>query len=153
MDWYYARNGQQYGPLSEEQLKQMIAAGQVLSTDLVWKAGMPGWVPAPQVFPPAVPAGGPPPPPPPPGFAPQPQLQPIAPGAPQPRQRIAYILLGVFLGGLGIHNFYAGYTGRAVAQLLISILSCGILSLVSWIWAIVEICTVTTDAEGRLLTQ
>ncbi|MBQ3218003.1 MAG: TM2 domain-containing protein [Akkermansia sp.] len=30
-----------------------------------------------------------------------------------PKSRLAYILLGVFLGSLGIHNFYAGYTCSA----------------------------------------
>ncbi len=29
-------------------------------------------------------------------------------------------LLGVFLGGLGIHNFYLGNTGRGVAQIALS---------------------------------
>jgi TM2 domain-containing membrane protein YozV len=33
---------------------------------------------------------------------------------------VAY-LLWLFLGGLGGHRFYAGYTGSAVAQLLLSI--------------------------------
>lgn len=47
-------------------------------------------------------------------------------------------LLGILLGSLGIHNFYLGFTGKAVAQLLITILSCGILSVVSAIWGLVE---------------
>lgn len=29
-------------------------------------------------------------------------------------------LLGIFLGGLGIHNFYLGYTGKAIAQIFLS---------------------------------
>lgn len=28
-----------------------------------------------------------------------------------PKSRLAYILMGLFLGGLGVHNFYAGYNG------------------------------------------
>lgn len=68
------------------------------------------------------------------------------------KSRIAYILLGVFLGTLGIHNFYAGYTGRAVAQLLITVLTCGIGSIISWVWMLVEVCTVTQDAGGRKLS-
>ena len=64
------------------------------------------------------------------------------------KSRLAYILLGLFLGGLGIHNFYAGYTGKGIAQLLITILSGGFLALVVWIWVIIEICTVTKDAQG-----
>jgi TM2 domain-containing membrane protein YozV len=62
--------------------------------------------------------------------------------------RIGFILLGIFLGALGIHNFYAGYTGKAVAQLLITLLSLGFLAIVSWIWALIEVCTITKDAKG-----
>lgn len=29
-------------------------------------------------------------------------------------------LLGIFVGGLGIHNFYLGYTGKAIAQIVLS---------------------------------
>ncbi len=65
-----------------------------------------------------------------------------------PKSRIAFILLALFLGGLGIHNFYAGYTNKGVIQLLITLLSCGTLGIVSCIWAIVDICTVTEDAAG-----
>ena len=47
-------------------------------------------------------------------------------------------LFGIFLGAFGVHNFYLGYTGKAVAQLLISVLSCGILSPISAIWGLIE---------------
>ena len=72
---------------------------------------------------------------------------------PTAKSRTAFILLGVFLGGLGIHNFYAGYTGKGVAQLLISLLTCGIGSIVSWIWAMVEVCTIQVDATGKPLSN
>lgn len=71
------------------------------------------------------------------------------PTAPLGKSHLAYVLLGIFAGGLGIHNFYAGYTGRAATQLLLTILSCGMLSIVSFIWAIIEVCVVKVDAEGR----
>lgn len=29
-------------------------------------------------------------------------------------------LLGIFLGGLGVHNFYLGYNGKAIGQILLS---------------------------------
>jgi hypothetical protein len=46
-EWYVARPGQQQvGPLEAKQLKQMAATGQVSGSDLVWKQGMPQWVPA-----------------------------------------------------------------------------------------------------------
>lgn len=70
------------------------------------------------------------------------------PGQGPAKSQIAYVLLGIFLGGFGIHNFYAGYTGKAVAQLLITILSFFVLAWISWIWAIIDICIVNKDAKG-----
>jgi TM2 domain-containing membrane protein YozV len=64
------------------------------------------------------------------------------------KSRTTYIVLGIFLGALGIHNFYAGYTGRAAGQLCLTVLTLGILIPVSWIWAIVEICIVEKDSTG-----
>lgn len=40
------------------------------------------------------------------------------------KSKIAAGLFGIFLGAFGVHNFYLGYTGKAVAQLLITVLSC-----------------------------
>ena len=64
------------------------------------------------------------------------------------KSKVAFVLLGVFLGSLGIHNFYIGRTKQGVIQLLISVLSAGMLSIASWIWAIVDICTINADASG-----
>lgn len=70
------------------------------------------------------------------------------------KSRLVAGLLGIFLGCFGVHNFYLGYTGKAVAQLLISVLSCGILAFGSAIWGLIEgilILTgsnITTDAKG-----
>ena len=57
---------------------------------------------------------------------------------PSTKTKVAAGLLGIFLGGLGIHNFYLGYTGKGIAQLLITVLSFGFLSWVSAIWGLVE---------------
>lgn len=62
---------------------------------------------------------------------------------------VAYVLLGVFLGCYGVHDFYAGYTANGVAKLLITLLTCGFGCIVTMIWAIVDICTVRKDASGR----
>lgn len=72
------------------------------------------------------------------------------------KSKIAAGLLGIFLGSLGIHNFYLGFTGKAIAQLLISVLSCGMLSFASAIWGLIEgilILTgsMNTDAQGNPL--
>lgn len=72
---------------------------------------------------------------------------------PNAKSKMAAGLLGIFLGSLGIHNFYLGYTGKAVAQLLITILSCGFLAIVSEIWGLIEGIQILTgsisvDANG-----
>ena len=54
------------------------------------------------------------------------------------KSKIAAGLFGIFLGVFGVHNFYLGRTGPAVAQLLITILSFGILAWISAIWGLIE---------------
>lgn len=54
------------------------------------------------------------------------------------KSKLAAGLFGILLGTFGVHNFYLGYTGKAVAQLLITVLSFGLLSFVSAIWGLVE---------------
>lgn len=66
-----------------------------------------------------------------------------APAAPQKSRMAAGlmgILFGLFLGGLGIHNFYLGYTKKAVIQLVICLAGfCLIVGpLVSGIWCLVD---------------
>ena len=72
--------------------------------------------------------------------------------------RLVYILLAVFLGQFGIHNFVAGHQARGVLQLALSLIGyvlafCTlgvsvILPLAMHVWAIVEIVTVTHDDRG-----
>jgi TM2 domain-containing membrane protein YozV len=64
------------------------------------------------------------------------------------RSRLTFVLLGVLLGAFGGHNFYAGYIKRAIAQLLLTVLSCFFGAIISWIWAIVEVCIVQQDDDG-----
>lgn len=77
--------------------------------------------------------------------------------ASQQKSRIAAGLFGIFLGGLGIHNFYLGNKDRGLVQLLVctiaGIFTCGIASTAMAIWGLVEgimILTggITTDANG-----
>lgn len=76
-----------------------------------------------------------------------------APAAPaSAKSRTVFILLAVFLGSLGIHNFYIGRTLIGVVQLLITLISFGALSMVSWIWAIIECIIIKQDSKGALLS-
>lgn len=75
-NWYFARDGVQNGPYSLDEMRMMVAAGQVGPDDMVWADGMPQWstvasapalagsVPAsgyayPQAYPPQHPGGVP----------------------------------------------------------------------------------------------
>jgi TM2 domain-containing membrane protein YozV len=58
------------------------------------------------------------------------------------------VLLGIFFGAFGAHNFYAGYTTKAIIQLCITGLTFFIGAIISWIWALVEVCTVYSDRRG-----
>ena len=68
----------------------------------------------------------------------------------QPKSRGIYIILGLLLGMLGIHNFYAGFNGRGAAQLILTLLTGWLLfPLVAiGLWVIIELLVETNDASG-----
>jgi TM2 domain-containing membrane protein YozV len=107
---------------------------------------------------------------PPPGFGPPQaypqqaypqQAYPVQPYAyaypydPYAKSRLAAGLLGIFLGGFGVHRFYLGYTGIGVTQIIVTILTCG---LGAW-WGVIEGILILarsgfpTDASGRPLRE
>lgn len=74
VQYMLAENGQQYGPFTMEQMKQLVANGRMTKLTYAWKQGMSGWEPAGNITelsilfapagPPPVPGCTPPPPPP-----------------------------------------------------------------------------------------
>lgn len=44
-NWYYSRGGQQSGPMSEDDLRRLVAKGEVGAEDLIWRDGMGNWLP------------------------------------------------------------------------------------------------------------
>ncbi len=60
-------------------------------------------------------------------------------------------LLGIFLGGFGVGRFYTGHTGLGVAQLLVSVFTCGAGALWGFIDGIMILVNGGTDAQGRML--
>lgn len=50
MEWYYENNGAQAGPISEAELKGLLAVNQITPATLVWKEGMGDWAPYSGVF-------------------------------------------------------------------------------------------------------
>lgn len=60
-------------------------------------------------------------------------------------------LLGIFLGSLGIHNFYLGYTGKAVAQLVLTLCFWWVVGLgpiAAGIWSFVEAILILVSKPG-----
>ena len=80
--------------------------------------------------------------------------QPFATGA--PKQWIVAVLLAFFLGTLGIHNFYLGYTTKGIIQLVLTITVIGIFvsgpwALIDFIMLIMRSGSYATDAQGQPL--
>ena len=70
------------------------------------------------------------------------------------KSRLAAGLLGIFLGGWGVHRFYLGYTGIGILQIIVTLVTCG---LGSW-WGFIEgililVGSMDRDADGRPLKK
>src|SRR5262245_34323265 len=87
--WFYTSDGQQVGPVSLLELRELASSGRLQPSDLVWKEGMFQWMPAGQtrgLFAPAAAEEATPPVPQPAAPA-DPAGEPVAagaPGAPEP---------------------------------------------------------------------
>jgi len=68
------------------------------------------------------------------------------------KSRVFFVILGLVFGCVGLHNYYAGYTGRGTAQLIITLLSFGFGLIITIPWALVEIFVVTADSTGIKMT-
>lgn len=79
------------------------------------------------------------------------------------KSKVAAGLLALFFGTLGVHNFYLGYTGKAVAQLIITIIGwITMIIVIGWvlvsavsIWALIEAIMIFSgsikDSKGNIL--
>lgn len=72
------------------------------------------------------------------------------PGSGEPKSKLAAVLLAFFLGALGIHDFYLGYTKNGILKIVLTLVSCGI---VGEIWAFIDFIRLLTgdlhtDAYG-----
>jgi TM2 domain-containing membrane protein YozV len=104
------------------------------------QGGYPGWQTP-------YPAGGPP-------------GMPYPPGAPyvdaygqllSDKSKLTAGLLQLFLGGFGVGRFYLGYTGIGIAQLAVSVLTCGIGGIWPFVDAILMLTGNVKDPQGRTL--
>lgn len=87
------------------------------------------------------------------------------------KSRSLYILLAIFFGAFGVHNLYAGYFGRFLAEAILTVILtsfivlCALISMlglpccfcmpiiiVAWIPPILDMIFVTHDAQGHKLS-
>ena len=98
-------------------------------------APQPGYPPPPGYGPPAGYPTGPYPP---------PAYYGYPPGQDPRKSRVAAGVLGIVLGGFGVHRFYLGFTTIGVLQIVVTVLTCGLGS----IWGFVEGILYLVSAKG-----
>ena len=70
------------------------------------------------------------------------------------KSRVCAGLLGIFLGAFGVHNFYLGYTGKGIAQIFVTLFTCGIGAIWGLIEGILILCgNINKDANGNDLVN
>ena len=128
------KDGQQYGPVTAEQLRSWIAENRANAQTLAQAEGTQEWKPlgsfpefALDLKPPTVSATVPP------SITPAPCAQ-----VPRASNKIPAGVCGILLGSLGIHKFILGYTGAGLIMLLVSILTCGVGWFVMLIIGLIE---------------
>lgn len=138
MNYYVTTDGAEVaGPYSLGQLRAMWGTGAVTSNAICAVEGTDDWLPVERIIQPAAPTEA------------MSHPQSIRQSA---KSRALYVLLALFLGGLGVHNFYAGHTKKAVFQLLTFVIlgiPFVIPILLVWAWSIYDAITVRTDGLGR----
>jgi TM2 domain-containing membrane protein YozV len=119
-------DGQQYGPIGADQIRQWIGEKRANAQTLALSEGSTEWKPLVSFPEFAAIFQGPPPP-------------ASAPGSnPRASNKIVAGIFGILLGSLGIHKFILGYTGTGIIMLLISVLSCGILAPIMHLIGLIE---------------
>jgi len=120
-------DGQQYGPVSAEQIRRWIAENRVKAQTPAQMEGAPEWKPLGTFS----------------EFASELKVMP-PPMVPPPvvisraSSKIPTGIFGILLGSLGIHKFILGYTGAGLIMLLVTVLSCFILSPIMHIIGLIE---------------
>ena len=152
-EWYYVGQFGQLGPLSLEQMKELVDSQVVLADTYVWKTGMTDWVRATSIpeFVPLMASAGPPP------FRSEPALvgvnsRAMDPALISPHNRNVAGILNLFLPGIG--RMYLGYLAIGILQFILAFMSCGVLAIWSFIDGILILTgNVPLDGYGRALKE
>ncbi|HSI72686.1 MAG TPA: GYF domain-containing protein [Fimbriimonas sp.] len=154
-EWYYIGHYGQLGPLTKDQVDELIQGGVIVRETYVWRVGMTDWVPASAAgdlassFRIMQPAGPPPPPigqvqpsalPPsygtdyataPPVSITHTSYHPRVSSVKSDRSRTAAGILQLVVPGVG--RIYMGYAAIGVLQLVLTV--CG---GIGWIWSVID---------------
>lgn len=67
------------------------------------------------------------------------------------KKKYVAVILGAALGTFGIHNFYLGNNGKAIAQILLTTVGCLLIvgPIISTIWSLVETVQILTESIDR----
>ncbi len=121
-------DGQQYGPVSAEQLRSWLGQNRVNAQTLIQPEGVTEWK-AVGTFP---------------EFAGDLRTAPPLTAPPpvnlpaRASNKIAAGVCGILLGSLGVHKFILGYTGTGIIMLLVTLLTCGLGGLVMHVIGLIE---------------
>jgi len=118
-------DGQQYGPLTAEQLRRWLFENRVNAQTLVQVEGSQEWKPLGSL----------------PEFAAELKLAPPLPpsaAAVRASNKIPAGICGILLGSFGVHKFILGYTAAGLIMLLVTVLSCFLASPVMHIIGLIE---------------
>lgn len=121
-------DGRPYGPVGAEEIRRWMAENRVIAQTLVQTESAPEWKPL-STFPEFAPGLA---------AAPPPIAPPAATVAARASNKIAAGVCGILLGSFGIHKFILGYTGAGLIMLLVTLLSCFILSPVMHLLGLIE---------------
>ena len=65
------------------------------------------------------------------------------------KSKIVAFILALLFGALGMHNFYLGFYGKGISQLLLTVLTCGIGGIISGIWSLYEAVMILTGTIDK----
>ena len=156
-DWYYIGHYGQLGPLTREQMDELIQGSVIAADTFVWRNGMTDWIRAdrsPELassFQQVTNFAAPPPPPSPAPATPPRTIGRAAPhlgsdqqihpttgyypafgGIRSDRSRLAAGILQLIIPGVG--RMYLGYVAYGVLQLVLTVGTCGLL----WLWSFID---------------
>jgi len=122
-------DGQQYGPVSAEQVRRWLAEGRLHAQSLIQPDGATDWKPLSSL----------------PEFSADIKTAPpVLPGAPPSQisvraaNKVPAGILAILLGSLGIHKFILGYTRAGLIMLLVTVLTCGLGAIVFHVIGLIE---------------